>query len=191
LPRSYVRVIFHFSNMRISRWITLGVSVAVAVLVLAMLPRSRSLRLPGLRATNFGCWPIRHTIMSDTPPIISPPVAPPPPPVIASEQGLQTYLTRCEVLCIVAASLFLIGVAGFILRYVEEGKANWGALGFGIWYALMGYGAAWLLHRRRSEAYLATVPCLLIMLLVIPVGTVFGIFGWIWLNKGKALLTRG
>jgi hypothetical protein len=115
---------------------------------------------------------------------------PPPLPVAVAEQSLQKYITRCKVLCIVAASLFLVGVGGFIVQYLEEGSVNFGALGFGIWYVLMGYGAALLLHRRRSEAYLAAMPCLIIMLLLFPVGTVFGVLGLSWLNKGRPLLRR-
>jgi hypothetical protein len=128
--------------------------------------------------------------MSDMPPIIAPPVVPPPFPAAATEQSLQKYITRCKVLCIVAASLFLVGVIGFAFQYAEEGKVNWGAFGFGVWYVLMAYGTALLLHRRRSEAYLAAIPCLLVMLLLIPVGTVLGIFGFTWLNKGRPLLKR-
>ena len=67
---------------------------------------------------------------------------------------------------------------------------NWGAFGFGAWYVVMGYAAALLLHRRKSEAYLAAFPCLLIMLLLIPVGTVLGILGIRWLDKGRPLLKR-
>ena len=126
----------------------------------------------------------------DAPPIINPPVIPPPLPRLLNEQPLQKYVTRCKVLCIVAASLFLVGVCGGAIQYLEKGSVNLGAMGFGVWYVLMGYLAAWLLHRRKSEAYLATVPCLLIMLLVIPVGTVFGILGLIWLNKAHPLLKR-
>jgi len=128
--------------------------------------------------------------MSALPPIISPPVISPQPLAAVAEQTLQKYLTRCKVLCIVAASLFLVGVVGGIIQYVEKGSVNFGALFFGVWYVLMGYGAAILLHRRRSEGYLAAFPCLLIMLLLIPVGTVFGILGLIWLNKARPLLKR-
>ena len=124
--------------------------------------------------------------MSAAPPIISPRVHPPPIP----PHGLQKYINRCKVLCIVAASLFLVGLAGFVLLYVETGKANWGAFGFGVWYVVMGYAAAVLLHRRKTEAYLAALACLVVMLLLIPVGTVLGILGIGWLNKGRPLLTR-
>ena len=126
----------------------------------------------------------------NAPPIINPPAIPPPLPALANEQSLQRYVTRCKVLCIVASSLFLVGVCGGVVRYVETGSVNWGAMGFGVWYVLMGYLAAWLLHRRKSEAYLATFPCLLIMLLVIPVGTVLGILGLTWLNKARPSLNR-
>ncbi len=128
--------------------------------------------------------------MSELPPIIMPPRLPPPLPVTVTEQSLQKYITRGKVLCIVAASLFLVGVVGFAVQYAEEGRVNWGAFGFGVWYVLMGYGAALLLHRRRREAYFATFPCLLIMLLLIPVGTVFGILGLGWLSKGRSLLKQ-
>jgi hypothetical protein len=124
------------------------------------------------------------------PPIIGPPVAPPPLPPSAVDQSLQKFVNRCKVLCIVAASLFLVGVGGGIVHYLEQGSVNLGAMGFGVWYVFMGYLAAWLLHRRKPEAYLATFPCLLIMLLVIPVGTVFGILGLTWLNKARPLLKR-
>jgi hypothetical protein len=116
---------------------------------------------------------------------------PPPLPAAVPEQQLYNYLVRCKMLCLIAASLFLVGVGGGIVHYLEEGSVNFGALGFGIWYVLMAYGAAWLLHRRRSEGYLAAVPCLLIMLLIIPVGTVFGILGFGWLNKARPLLGQG
>jgi hypothetical protein len=115
---------------------------------------------------------------------------PPPLPAAVPQQSLQKYITRCKVLCIVTATLFLAGVAGGIIHYVEQGSLNFGALGFGIWYVLMAYGAAFLLHRRRPEAYLAAFPCMLIMLLLIPIGTVFGILGLIWLNKGQPFLKR-
>ena len=128
--------------------------------------------------------------MSTVPPIINPPVMPPPLPATVTEQSLQKYITRCKVLCIVLASLFLVGVVGGIVYYAEEGTGNLGALGFGVWCVVMGYGSALLLHRRRSEAYLAAFPCMLVMLLLIPVGTVFGIFGLTWLNKGRPLLKR-
>jgi hypothetical protein len=107
-----------------------------------------------------------------------------------TEQSLQKYITRCKVLCIVAASLFLVGVIGGIIQYVEKGSVNFGALGFGVWCVLMSYGAALLLHHRKSEAYLAAFPCMLVILLLIPVGTVFGVLGLIWLNKGRPLLKR-
>ena len=103
---------------------------------------------------------------------------------------LQKYVTRCKVLCIVEASLFLVGVVGGVVHHFEVGKVNFGALGFGVWCVLMGYGAAVLLHRRKSEAYLAAFACMLVMLLLIPIGTVFGILGLIWLNKGRPLLKR-
>ncbi len=122
--------------------------------------------------------------------MISPPVMPPPLPAAVSEQSLQKYITRCKVVCIVAASLFLVGVVGGIIHYTEVGTLNYGALGFGVWYVLMAYGAAFLLHRRKAEGYLAAFPCLLIMMLLIPVGTVFGILGLSWLNKGRPLLRR-
>jgi ABC-type molybdate transport system permease subunit len=86
--------------------------------------------------------------------------------------------------------LFLVGVTGGIIYYLEEGSVNFGALGFGVWCVLMGYGAAWLLHRRKSEGHLAAFPCMLIILLIIPVGTVFGVLGLIWLNKGRPLLKQ-
>jgi hypothetical protein len=134
-----------------------------------------------------GVWD--PAMMSGPPPIISPPVIPPRLPA-AAEQSLQKYLTRCKVLCTVAASLFLVGVVGGIIHYVEKGSVNLGALGFGVWYVLMAYGAALLLHRRKSEGYLAAFPCMLIMLLLIPAGTVFGILGLMWLNKARPLLKR-
>lgn len=115
---------------------------------------------------------------------------PSPFPTALAEQPLQNYIGRCKVLCFVAASLFLVGVAGGIIHYIEEGSVNFGALGFGGWYVLMAYGAALLLHRRRSEGYLAAFPCMLIMLLLIPVGTVFWILGLSWLKKGRPLLKR-
>lgn len=128
--------------------------------------------------------------MGTVPPIISPPVVTPPLPTAVAEEFLKRYIGRCKVLCMVAASLFLVGVGGGILHYIEAGSVNFGALGFGVWYVLMGYGAALLLHRRRSEGYIAAFVCMLIMLLVIPVGTVFGILGLSWLNKGRPLLNR-
>jgi hypothetical protein len=126
--------------------------------------------------------------MNGVPPIITPPVMPPPLPAAVTGESLEKYISRCEVICLVAATLFLAGVIGFWIQYAEGGAANWGAFGFAVWYVLMGYGAAALLHRRRREAYLATVPCLIILLVVIPVGTVFGILGLNWLNKGQSLL---
>jgi len=121
---------------------------------------------------------------------MNPPVIPPPLPPLANEQSLQKFVVRCKVICIVAASLFLIGVGGGIVHYLEQGSLNWGAFGFGVWCVLMGYLAAWLLHRRRSEAYLAAFPCMLVLLLLIPIGTVFGILGLMWLNKARPLLRR-
>jgi len=109
-------------------------------------------------------------------------------PSAVTEQSLQKYLNRCKVLCVVAASFFLVGLGGFIVQYAQEARVNWGALGFGVWYVFMGYAAACMLDRRRSEGYLAAIPCLLIMLLLIPVGTVFGILGLTWLSKGRPLL---
>jgi hypothetical protein len=128
--------------------------------------------------------------MSETPPILPPLIAPPPLTAAIAEQSLQKYITRCKVLCIIAASLFLVGVGGGIMHYVEKGTVNFGALGFAVWYVVMGYGAAILLHRRRPEAYLAAFPCFVIMLLLVPLGTVFAIFGFIWLNKGGPSLRR-
>jgi len=50
--------------------------------------------------------------MSNVPPVIAPPALPPPLPASVTEQSLQKYIARCKVLRIVAASLFLVGVAG-------------------------------------------------------------------------------
>ena len=94
------------------------------------------------------------------------------------------------MLCIFVASLFLVGLGGFAVQYAGGGKANWGAFGFGVWYVVMGYAAAFLLHRRKAEGYLAAFTCLIVMLLLIPVGTVLGILGIGWLNKGRPLLKR-
>jgi hypothetical protein len=127
--------------------------------------------------------------MGALPPIISPPVIPPQVAAVA-EQSLQKYLARCMVLCIVAASLFLIGVIGGVIHYVEQGSIDFGGLFFAAWFVLMSYGAAILLHLRKSEGYLAAFPCMLIMLLLIPVGTIFGILGIMWLNKARPLLKR-
>jgi hypothetical protein len=54
--------------------------------------------------------------MSPVPPIISPPVTPPRSSTAAAQESLQKYVTRCKVLCIVAASLFLVGVIGGIIH---------------------------------------------------------------------------
>ena len=89
------------------------------------------------------------------PPIINPPAVPPLVPPLVDEQSLQKYVVRCKVICIVAASLFLIGISGALVHYLEHDSLNWSAFGFGVWCVVMGYLAAWLLHRRRSEAYLA------------------------------------
>jgi hypothetical protein len=129
--------------------------------------------------------------MSKVPPVISPPTLPPPLPAAVVELSLEKLITRCKVICIVEASLFLVGVVGGIIHYFTEGPVNLGAFGLGVWVVLMGYGAAWLLHRRKSEGYLAAIPCFLILLLLIPVGTVFGVLGLMWLNEGRVCLKRG
>ncbi len=126
----------------------------------------------------------------DAPPVIHPPVAPPPLPESVWQPPLQKYIKRCFAICIVSASLCVFAIGGFCLKYVEEGTANWSAFGFVVWLTVVGYGAALLLHYRRSEAYLATMTFLIVLLFFIPVGTVFGILGIGWLGKGRPLLKR-
>lgn len=128
--------------------------------------------------------------MSNVPPILPPPVLPPSLPAEDPSEKLGRYVYRCKVLCIVEGSVFLVGVIGFIDQIITEHTANFSAFGFGVFYVLMAYGGAWLLHHRRTEGYLVAFLSFLILLILIPVGTVFGILGLIWLNKGRVLLTR-
>ena len=113
---------------------------------------------------------------------------PPPLPRAAAQESLEPHIKHCEILCIVVASIFVIGLFGFTWQYFEEGHANWHPFGFAVAYFLLSCTAAVLLHLRRPAAYFAALPCFLVMLLIIPIGTVGGIFGIIWLNKGRPAL---
>jgi hypothetical protein len=129
--------------------------------------------------------------MTDVPPIIKPPVAPPPlPPTALSDTELQRCISRCKVICIVWGSVFVVGVCGFIVQYIEEGTANWGAFAFGVCYVVAAYTAAWLLHRRHPAGHTLAFLCMLVILLAIPAGTICGILGFIWLNKGRVILKK-
>src|SRR5215831_17024609 len=107
--------------------------------------------------------------MNEVPPIIRPPAAPPPLPL--SDKELQSCITRCKVICIVAGSLFAVGVVGFIVNYVEEGTIDFGAFAFGVVYMVAVFTAAWLLHRRHHTGYTLAFLCMCVVVLAIPVGT--------------------
>jgi hypothetical protein len=45
-----------------------------------------------------------------------------------------------------------------------------------------------MLHRRRASGYVFAILTMIVMLLLFPLGTLFGILGMIRLNRAKALL---
>jgi hypothetical protein len=129
--------------------------------------------------------------MSEVPPIISPPVAPPPiPRALLSERELESYINRCKVICIVAGCFSLVGIAGGIMEYEQEGTLRWEVLVFAIIYAATAFTGAFLLYRRHPAGHTLAFLCFLFMLFVIPLGTIFGILGLNWLSKGRVILKR-
>jgi len=138
--------------------------------------------------------------MSDAPPIQGPPVAPQPLPTAVNEKSLQRYIAWCELICIGAASVGLVGIIWLTILYIQAGAVNlipylednFAMFGLAGWYLLMGAWSAVLLHRRRREAYLVTMTHLMLMLvLVFPISTIFGFLGLLWLNVGRDGLRRG
>ena len=124
--------------------------------------------------------------MSELPPIIPPQVVPPPLPVLNDVR--PRYLYRCKVICIVAGSLFLVGIAGGIMKCVSGESVEIGVFIFAGGYVVIAYGAAAMLHRRRASGYVFAILTMIVMLLLFPLGTLFGILGMIWLNRAKGLL---
>ncbi|MCB1237941.1 MAG: hypothetical protein KDM91_22940 [Verrucomicrobiae bacterium] len=95
------------------------------------------------------------------------------------------------MLNLVMGSLFLLAVFGsFAERHMHGEPPRWDFVIASVLGAFWGFTAAYLLHRRRPSGYLASFPCLLFMLAAIPLGTVFGILGLTWLNKGRSALTE-
>ncbi len=126
--------------------------------------------------------------MNEVPPIIAGTPTPPPLPAAARQPQPAVYARRCKVLCIVAGSLALAAVAAGGYGMAIGEKIDSHVLLFCGCYALLCYGAALLLHRRGgTAAYFTALPCLVILLPVIPFGTVFGILGLIWLHKAELL----
>jgi len=125
--------------------------------------------------------------MSDKPPILPDITAPQPPPLKASGLAPQVYIRRCKVMCIVLGGISVAGLAGGVFAVLNHLEPTLDPrLIIGGCYGVACFLAALLLHYRRREGYFVAVVVIFFILFLIPVGTVFGVLGLIWLNKGRS-----
>ena len=96
-------------------------------------------------------------------------------------------MVRCKVLCIVAGCLALTAAVGGCYGMAIGENIDRTVIFACGGYAVACFTAAFLLHRRVRSAYFVALPCVAILLPVIPIGTVFGVLGLVWLQRAHIL----
>jgi len=115
--------------------------------------------------------------LNDLPPIL-PPALP--------DCGI--YLNYCANICFAVAGLLCLGCIGVGIERAQQGGEGLAQLIFVAGVMVFAAASGVLLHQRRKLGHPLAMILFAMMMLGIPLGTVFGILGIKWLNKGQHLL---